>query len=297
MNLSSKNLIVKDKKTVLDYPLEDILNKTLFGDALAILKKIPSDSVNLVFLDPPYYLQLPKKQLKRWNVKTSVDAVDDDWDKFDSFEEYDTFIQSILVETQRIMKEKAALWIISTYHSIHRIGKIMQDLGYWLLSDVVWLKSNPMPNWLGVRFTNATETLIWAVKDKDVKKNTFNKTMAKKYGIGKVGANVWVIPLCTGKERMKDEEGKKLHSTQKPIELLKRIILTTSKEEDVVLDPMAGLGTTGYVANALNRKFIMIEKEEKYIKGIQRNFMIYIFQTIQLFSLVYLSYEEVYQND
>ncbi|MHA1218299.1 MAG: DNA methyltransferase, partial [Candidatus Heimdallarchaeaceae archaeon] len=136
MNLSSKNLIVKDKKTVLDYPLEDILNKTLFGDALAILKKIPSDSVNLVFLDPPYYLQLPKKQLKRWNVKTSVDAVDDDWDKFDSFEEYDTFIQSILVETQRIMKEKAALWIISTYHSIHRIGKIMQDLGYWLLSDV-----------------------------------------------------------------------------------------------------------------------------------------------------------------
>ncbi len=272
MNLSSKNLIVKDKKTVLDYPLEDILNKTLFGDALAILKKIPSDSVDLVFLDPPYYLQLPKKQLKRWNVKTSVDAVDDDWDKFDSFEEYDTFIQSILVETQRIMKEKAALWIISTYHSIHRIGKIMQDLGYWLLSDVLWLKSNPMPNWLGVRFTNATETLIWAVKDKDVKKNTFNKTMAKKYGIGKVGANVWVIPLCTGKERMKDEEGKKLHSTQKPIELLKRIILTTSKEEDVVLDPMAGLGTTGYVANALNRKFIMIEKEEKYIKGIQRRF-------------------------
>ena len=272
MNLSPKNLIVKDKKSVLDYPLEAILNKTLFGDALAILKKIPSESVDLVFLDPPYYLQLPKKQLKRWNVKTSVDAVDDDWDKFESFEEYDIFIQSILVETQRIMKEKAALWIISTYHSIHRIGKIMQDLGYWLLSNVVWLKSNPMPNWLGVRFTNATETLIWAVKDKDIKKYTFDKTIAKKYGIGKVGANVWVIPLCTGKERMKDEEGKKLHSTQKPIELLKRIILTTSKEGDVVLDPMAGLGTSGYVANALNRNFIMIEKEEKYIKGIQRRF-------------------------
>ncbi len=272
MDLSSKNLIVKDKKSVLDYPLEDILNKTLFGDALAILKKIPSDSADLVFLDPPYYLQLPKRQLKRWNVKTSVDAVNDEWDKFESFEEYDTFIQSILEETQRIMKEKAALWIISTYHSIHRIGKIMQDLGYWLLSDVLWLKTNPMPNWLGVRFTNATETLIWAVKDKDVKKYTFDKNVAKKYGLGKVGANVWVIPLCTGKERMKDEEGKKLHSTQKPIELLKRIILTTSKEGDVVLDPMAGLGTTGYVANALNRKFIMIEKEEKFIKGIQRRF-------------------------
>jgi len=272
MNLSPKNLIVKDKKSVLDYLLEDILNKTLFGDALAILKKIPSESVDLVFLDPPYYLQLPKKQLKRWNVKTSVDAVDDDWDKFESFEEYDTFIQSILEETRRIMKEKAALWIISTYHSIHRIGKIMQDLGYWMLSNVIWLKVNPMPNWLGVRFTNATETLIWAVKDKDVKKYTFDKTVAKKYGVGKVGANVWVMPLCTGKERMKNEEGKKLHSTQKPIELLKRIILTTSKEGDVVLDPMAGLGTTGYVASALNRKFIMIEKEEKYIKGIQRRF-------------------------
>lgn len=272
MNQSPKKLIIKDKNTVETYPLDEILNKTLFGDALKILKKIPSNSVDLVFLDPPYYLQLPQKQLKRWNVKTSVEGVDDDWDKFESFEDYDNFIKKILVETKRIMKEKAALWIISTYHSIFRIGTILQDLEYWLLSNVIWLKTNPMPNWLGVRFTNATETLIWAIKDKKVKGYTFHKNAAKKYGIGKVGANVWTIPLCTGKERMKDNEGKKLHSTQKPIELLKRIILTTSKEGDIILDPMAGLGTAGYVAKALKRDFIMIEKEEKYIEGIQRRF-------------------------
>ncbi len=272
MNQSPKKLIIKDKNTVETYPLDEILNKTLFGDALKILKKIPSNSVDLVFLDPPYYLQLPQKQLKRWNVKTSVEGVDDDWDKFESFEDYDNFIKKILVETKRIMKEKAALWIISTYHSIFRIGAILQDLEYWLLSNVIWLKTNPMPNWLGVRFTNATETLIWAIKNKDVKGYTFDKNAAKKYGIGKVGANVWTIPLCTGKERMKDNEGKKLHSTQKPIELLKRIILTTSKEGDIILDPMAGLGTAGYVAKALKRDFIMIEKEEKYIEGIQRRF-------------------------
>jgi DNA modification methylase len=272
MNKSPENLIVKDKKSVDTYQLEEILNKTIFGDALEILKKIPSESVDLVFLDPPYYLQLPQKQLKRWNVKTSVDAVDDDWDKFESFEDYDNFIKEVLIHTKRIMKEKAALWIISTYHSIFRIGTILQDLDYWLLSNVIWLKSNPMPNWLGVRFTNATETMIWAIKHKEVKGYTFDKDAAKRYGIGKVGANVWSIPLCTGKERMKDDEGKKLHSTQKPIELLKRIILTTSKEGDVILDPMAGLGTTGYVAQALKRDFIMIEKEEKYVKGIKKRF-------------------------
>ncbi len=272
MNQSPKELIVKDKNSVDKYQLNEILNKTIFGDALKVLKKIPSDSVDLVFLDPPYYLQLPQKQLKRWNVKTSVEGVDDNWDKFESFEEYDYFIQSVLSETKRIMKEKAALWMISTYHSIFRIGTILQDLDYWLLSNVIWVKNNPMPNWLGVRFTNATETLIWAIKDKNVKGYTFDKNAAKKYGIGKVGANVWAIPLCTGKERMKDDEGKKLHSTQKPIELLKRVILTTSNEGDIIFDPMAGLGTTGYVAKTLKRNFIMIEKEEKYIKGIQQRF-------------------------
>ncbi len=267
-----KDFVIKDKQTIKEYSLNQIKNKVLYGDALEILKKIPANSADLVFLDPPYFLQLPKKQLKRWNVKTDVEGVDDYWDKFESFEEYDDFIKTILEQVKRIMKENATVWIISTYHSIFRIGKIMQDIGYWLLSNVIWLKSNPMPNWLGVRFTNATETLIWAVKNKDSKKYTFKKDLAKEYGIGKVGANVWIIPLCTGKERLKDEEGKKIHSTQKPLELLKRIIEITTNEGDIVFDPMAGLGTTGYAATALNRDFIMIEKEKKYIGEIRKRF-------------------------
>ncbi len=254
------------------YELEEILNKIIEGDALKILRKIPDNSVDLVFIDPPYFLQLPKKKLKRWNVKTDVEGVEDDWDKFSSFEEYDNFIITVLKELKRIMKQSATLWVISTYHSIFRIGKIMQDLGFWILNSVHWVKSNAMPNWLGVRFTNATETLIWTVKNKDVKKYTFNKDLAKEYGIGKVGANVWVIPLCTGKERLKNEEGYKLHSTQKPVELLRRIISTTSKEGDIVLDPLSGTGTTGYVAKALKRNFIMIERESKYIDGAKKRF-------------------------
>lgn len=170
------------------------------------------------------------------------------------------------------MKPTATIWVIATYHSIFRIGKIMQDLGYWILNDLIWVKTNPMPNWLGVRFTNATEHLIWAVKDKKSKKYTFNKEYAKSFGIGKVGANVWVLPLCWGDERLKNEEGKKLHSTQKPVELLKRIILTSTKEADLVLDPVAGTGTTGYVAQSLKRNFIMIEINPKYVKGIEERF-------------------------
>ncbi|MHA1202674.1 MAG: DNA-methyltransferase, partial [Candidatus Heimdallarchaeaceae archaeon] len=227
-HLNIDKLVLEDSKNVNQYTLDAIRNKIILGDALEVLKKIPDESVDLVFIDPPYFLQLPKKKLVRWNVKTKVEGVEDDWDKFESFEEYDLFILTLLQETSRIMKENATIWIISTYHSVHRIGKIMQDLGYWLLSDVLWVKNNPMPNWLGVRFTNATETIIWAVKDKRSKKYIFHKELAKKFGIGKVGANVWVIPLCTGKERLKREDGEKLHSTQKPVELLKRIILTTS---------------------------------------------------------------------
>jgi len=148
----------------------------------------------------------------------------------------------------------------------------MQDLGYWILNDVIWVKTNPMPNWLGVRFTNATETLIWAVKDKKVKKYTFNREAAKEYGIGKIGANVWVLPICTGAERLKDGRGKRLHSTQKPVELLRRVLLTSTKEGDIVLDPVAGVGTTGYVARCLKRNFIMIEINPRYVEGIKKRF-------------------------
>jgi len=227
----------------------------------------------MVFIDPPYFLQLPNdKELKRWTVKTIVEGVNDEWDKFSSFAEYDDFIRGLLTEVRRVMKPTATIWVIATYHSIFRIGKIMQDLGFWILNDVIWVKTNPMPNWLGVRFTNATETLIWAVKEKGAKKYTFNKEYAKRFGIGKVGANVWVLPLCWGEERLKDEQGKKLHSTQKPVELLKRVILTSTKEGDLILDPVAGTGTTGYVARALKRDFLMIEINPKYVKGIKERF-------------------------
>lgn len=259
--------VIKDNNTKKEYLLSEITNKVILGDAFEVLRKMESESVDMVFIDPPYFLQLPNKELRRWNVKTVVDGVNDKWDKFSSFQEYDNFIRRLLTEVKRVMKRNATIWVIATYHSIFRIGRIMQDLSYWILNDVIWVKTNPMPNWLGVRFTNATENLVWAVKDKNSKKYTFNKELAKEFGIGKVGANVWVLPLCWGKERLKDKEGKKLHSTQKPIELLRRVILTSTNEGDVVLDPVAGTGTTGYVAKALNRNFIMVEINQRYVDG------------------------------
>ncbi len=195
------------------YAIDEVMNSVILGDALKVLKKLPEEVFDMVFIDPPYFLQLPKKELKRWTVKTVVEGVDDEWDKFPSFEAYDRFIGELLTQVKRVMKPSATIWVIATYHSIFRIGKLMQDLGYWILNDVIWVKTNPMPNWLSVRFTNATETLIWAVKDKNAKKYVFNKEQAKQFGIGKVGANVWVLPLCNGKERLKDEMGRKVHST------------------------------------------------------------------------------------
>ncbi|NSW78477.1 MAG: site-specific DNA-methyltransferase [Chthonomonadetes bacterium] len=254
------------------YTIEEVMNGVILGDALKVLKKLPEEVFDMVFIDPPYFLQLPKKELKRWTVKTVVEGVDDEWDKFPSFEAYDRFISELLTQVKRVMKPNATIWVIATYHSIFRIGKIMQDLGYWILNDVIWVKTNPMPNWLSVRFTNATETLIWAVKDKNAKKYVFNKEQAKQLGIGKVGANVWVLPLCNGKERLKDEMGRKVHSTQKPIELLKRVILTSTHEGSLILDPVAGVGTTGYVARALNRNFVLIEINPKYVEWIQKRF-------------------------
>lgn len=266
------NFVIEDIEEVKNYQTEEIKNKVILGNAFNVLRKFPSEIFDMVFIDPPYFLQLPKKELRRWKVKTIVKGVDEDWDKFSSFEEYDNFIKNLLIEVKRVMKPNATIWVIGTYHNIYRIGKIMQDLGYWILNDVIWVKTNPMPNWLGVRFTNSTETLIWAVKDKSVKKYTFNKEYAKKFGIGRIGANVWLLPICQGEERIRDESGKKLHSTQKPIELLKRVILTSTKDGDLILDPLAGTGTTGYVARALKRDFVMIEVNLKYVEGIVRRF-------------------------
>ncbi len=270
--MNSVDLITEDKSFMQEYTLSEITNKVVWGNALALLPRLEAECADMVFIDPPYFLQLPNKELRRWNVKTVVEGVNDEWDKFSSFQQYDEFIQKLLTEVKRVMKPKATIWVISTYHSVFRIGKIMQDLGFWILNNVIWVKTNPMPNWLGVRFTNATETLIWAVKDKSAKKYTFNKDNAKLFGLGKVGANVWTLPLCSGKERLKDKEGKKLHSTQKPAELLKRVILTSTKEGDLILDPVAGTGTTGCVAKALGRNFIMIEANRKYVQGIAERF-------------------------
>ena len=247
-----------------EFKLQSITNQIIHGDALTALPKFGPGCIDMVFVDPPYNLQLPNKKLIRWSG-TEVNGVREDWDKFASFEDYDRFTQRWLKEIKRVMKPTATLWVIGTYHNIHRIGRIMQDLGFWMLNDVIWLKTNPVPNFLKVRFTNATETLIWAVKDKSVKKYTFHADKAKELGIGKIGANVWEIPVCAGKERLKDSEGNKVHSTQKPERLLERVILTSTNPGDLVLDPMAGTGTTGYMANKLDRRFVMIEKYERYI--------------------------------
>jgi DNA modification methylase len=265
-------MVMVDAPDIETYALREVLDRVILGDALKVLRKLPEASVDLVFIDPPYFLQLPNRKLRRWKVKTEVEAVKDEWDQFGSFEEYDDFIRRLLTETKRVMKPRATIWVIATYHSIFRIGKILQDLGYWILNSVHWVKTNPMPNWLGVRFTNATETLIWAVKDKQVKGYTFNRRWAKEFGIGKVGANVWVFPICAGRERLRDEGGKRLHSAQKPMELLRRVLLTSTREGDIVLDPLAGVGTTGYVARALNRHFIMIEVNPRYVEGIIERF-------------------------
>ncbi len=270
--IATEDLLITDSEAVAHYPLEQLINRVVLGDCLQVLQKLPAESVDMVFMDPPYFLQLPNRKLVRWNVKTAVEGVQDVWDRFESFEEYDHFLSTLLKELQRVMKPAATIWVIASYHSLFRIGKIMQDLGYWILNDVIWLKKNPMPNWLRVRFTNATETLIWAVKDKNAKGYAFHQTYARACGVGRIGANVWVIPICAGKERLRNGDGSRVHSTQKPAELLRRAILTTSREGDVILDPVAGVGTTGVVAHALGRRFIMVEVNPLYTAAIQERF-------------------------
>ena len=250
--------------------LQPYLDRVILGDCLEILPQMPPECVDMVFFDPPYFLQLPPKRLIRWKVRTLVEGVNDEWDKFTSFEEYDSFLRRTLQAIRRVMKPNATIWAIGTYHNIFRIGTILQNLGFWILNDVIWVKANPMPNWLNVRFTNATETLIWAVKERTARKYTYNVTAAKGFENGKIALNVWRIPLCRGTERLKDETGKKLHSTQKPEALLERIILVSTKPGDIILDPMAGTGTTGYVAKKLGRHFIMIEKVERYVKAAEK---------------------------
>ncbi len=242
------------------------LNTILTGDCREILSTLPEKSVDLIFADPPYNLQL-SQELWRPNY-SRVAAVDDDWDQFESFATYDEFSRTWLSECQRVLKDTGTLWVIGSYHNIFRIGAILQDLGFWLLNDVVWIKTNPMPNFRGVRFANAHETLIWASKSKGAK-YTFNHHAMKEFNAGKQMRSDWEFPLCTGSERIK-VNGEKAHSTQKPEELLYRVILSSSNPGDVVLDPFFGTGTTGAVAKKLHRQWIGIERETKYIEVAQQ---------------------------
>lgn len=234
------------------------------GNCIDILPALPEKSARLIFADPPYNLQL-RQELYRPN-RSRVDGVDDTWDQFTSFESYDEFTRQWLDACRRVLADDGTIWVIGSYHNIFRVGKIMMDLGYWILNDVQWHKANPMPNFRGVRFTNATETLIWAKKSEQQKKYTFNHQVMKQLNDGKQMTSVWQIPLCTGSERIKDEQGKKAHSTQKPEALLQRVILSSSNEGDTVLDPFLGSGTTCAVAKKLKRRSIGIEQEPRYVE-------------------------------
>jgi modification methylase len=236
------------------------VNQVLDGDCVAAMDALPAASVDLVFADPPYNLQLAGNLLRPNN--TRVDGVDDDWDKFSDFAAYDDFTRAWLTAARRVLKPDGALWVIGSYHNIYRVGAILQDLGYWILNDIVWRKTNPMPNFRGRRFTNAHETLLWCGRSAD-SRYTFNYRSMKALNEELQMRSDWLIPLCTGAERLK-RDGQKAHPTQKPEALLKRVILASTKQDDVILDPFFGTGTTGAVARYLNRRFIGIERDPDY---------------------------------
>lgn len=240
------------------------IDTILVGDCIKHMNALPAGSVDLVFADPPYNLQLDQGLTRP--DQSRVDGVDDDWDKFDSFAHYDIFTRAWLKAARRILKPDGAIWVIGSYHNIFRVGAALQDLDYWLLNDVIWRKANPMPNFRGTRFTNAHETLIWAAKDRD-SRVTFNYEQMKQANDDVQMRSDWLFPICTGAERLKDEDDEKLHPTQKPEALLYRVISATTKPGDVVLDPFFGTGTTGAVAKKLGRHFIGIEREDTYIAG------------------------------
>lgn len=238
-------------------PLDSILT----GDCVKIMQDLPEGSVDLIFADPPYNLQLGGDLHRPNNSK--VDAVDNDWDQFESLKIYDDFTREWLSAARNCLKDDGAIWVIGSYHNIFRLGYILQDLGFWILNDVIWRKTNPMPNFRGRRFTNAHETLIWAGKSKE-SKYTFNYEIMKALNEDLQMRSDWTLPLCTGAERLKDADGKKAHPTQKPESLLYRVLSSSTKQGDTVLDPFFGSGTTGAVAKQMRRHYIGIERDEQY---------------------------------
>lgn len=247
--------------------IEGYVNKIIKGDCIENLKKLPDESVDLIFADPPYFMQT-EGILHRANG-TKFEGVEDEWDKFDDYKAYDEFCTAWLKECKRVMKKNASIWVIGAFQNIYRIGYIMQNLGFWILNDVVWSKPNAVPNFGGTRFQNSHETLLWCTKNKNAK-YTFNYKTMKHLNNDKQEKSVWNIGICIGNERIKGEDGKKAHSTQKPEKLLYNVIVSSSKPGDIVLDPFFGTGTTGAVAKLTGRNYIGLEKEEEYIKVAQK---------------------------
>ncbi|MCB1519535.1 MAG: site-specific DNA-methyltransferase [Hyphomicrobiaceae bacterium] len=237
------------------------VDRILVGDCLAELRRLPDASVDLVFADPPYNLQLDGELLRPNN--TRVDGVDDEWDKFQSFADYDAFSRAWLSECRRVLKPDGAMWVIGSYHNVFRLGVALQDLGYWILNDIIWRKVNPMPNFRGRRFTNAHETLIWAAREQK-SRYTFNYESLKALNDDLQMRSDWLFPICSGPERIKNSAGQKAHPTQKPEALLARVLLASTQPGDVILDPFFGSGTTGAVAKRLGRRFIGIERDKGY---------------------------------
>ncbi len=243
------------------HPVAGLRDEILIGDCIALMERLPAGSVDAVFADPPYNLQLDGALHRPDNSR--VDAVDDAWDKFASFEAYDAFTRAWLLACRRVLKRDGTLWVIGSYHNIFRVGTILQDLGFWILNDIVWRKTNPMPNFRGRRFTNAHETLIWATRE-EASRHTFNYEAMKALNDDVQMRSDWLLPICTGVERLKDEAGRKVHPTQKPEALLARVVLSSTQPGQTILDPFFGSGTTGAVARRLGRHFIGLEREAAY---------------------------------
>ena len=237
-------------------------NKIIQGDCIEVMRRLPDGCVDLVFADPPYNLQLGGDLSRPDN--SAVDGVTNDWDRFDTMDAYDLFTHEWMAEARRILKPNGAIWVMGSYHNIFRVGGILQDQGFWIQNDIIWRKTNPMPNFRGTRFTNAHETLIWATKGEKARP-TFNYDAMKMLNEGLQMRSDWTLPICTGHERLKGDDGRKAHPTQKPESLLHRVLLSSTNPGDIVLDPFFGTGTTGAVAKKLGRKWIGIEREDDYI--------------------------------
>ena len=248
----------------------EILDTVINADSIKTMNEMEENSVDVIFADPPYNMQLGDTLLRPDN--TVVNGVNEEWDSFESLAAYDEYTKQWLTAAKRVLKEDGCIWVIGSYHNIFRVGYILQNLGFWILNDVIWNKVNPMPNFRGTRFTNAHETLIWAVKNPKAK-YTFNYEAMKALNDDTQMRSMWEIPLCTGKERLKNDKGEKLHPTQKPEALLYRVLLASTKPGDVVLDPFFGTGTTGAVAKKMGRHFIGIERDKAYVSGAKERIM------------------------